>query len=175
MSGVVVVVEGLVGGVGGGVLALCLWTRVELNLEERERERCHLSVKRLANKSWQSRGGRGGRRENMEVNESKGDKAEERWGQFFILSLFRLFLLTSFLRPGSVCLFRTPLQFFVCAVEVLLPKAGDFCPAGELRARSASPVSTSLRLLARELWIGASLVRIPAGCSSSSSRRRPPL
>lgn len=99
----------------------------------------------------------------MEVNESKGDKAEERWGQFFILSLFRLFLLTSLLRPGSVCLFRTPLQFFVWAVEVLLPKAGDFCPAGELRAWSASPVSTSLRLLARELWICGSLVRIPVG------------
>lgn len=92
----------------GREMALCLWTCVELNLEERERERCHQSVKRLANKSWQSRGGG---RENMEVNESKGDKAEERWGQFFVLFLFHLFFLTPFLHPRSVCLFRACLQF----------------------------------------------------------------
>lgn len=56
----------------GGWIVLCLWTRVELNLEERERERCHLSVKCLANKSWQSRGGGRERKEGEKIWRSKG-------------------------------------------------------------------------------------------------------
>lgn len=66
-------------------VSLCLWTCVELNLEERERERCHLSVKCLANKSWQSRGRRErkkGRDENMEVKRLKGDEAKGRGHSF---------------------------------------------------------------------------------------------
>lgn len=58
---------------GATATLLCLWTRVELNLEEGERQRCHPSVKRLANKSRQSRGRREGKeRTRGEIWRAKG-------------------------------------------------------------------------------------------------------
>lgn len=74
----------------GGEMALCLWTCVELNLEERERERCHLSVKRLANKSWQSQGREGGEKiwRSMSQRAIKQKKDEVSFLFFFFFASF---------------------------------------------------------------------------------------
>lgn len=74
----------------GGEMALCLWTCAELNLEERERERCHLSVKRLANKSWQSQGREGGEKiwRSMSQRAIKQKKDEVSFLFFFFFAPF---------------------------------------------------------------------------------------